>query len=461
MTELLPLPPIQPLKRLQVKDEVLINAERWQVAHDYHHQRQNVHYQSVNQPGIVCGLGVRIIEPTDEFSDDRYKEYKDGRGIQIQAGIAIDLYGNIIVVKNPIEYHINSKVKPEEESRMVYVVLSYPDPKELGKFRNNGQEYNPIVEETFRILEKTDEDPVSDNEVEVCRIRLKQPQESQDKKIKLETPNEVFHPGDNQLDLRYRIHVGAKPRAFVKLATIQGEEDSPSRLALANLRSLASLYPALQVAALQEKDFVNISNYDLIYLKEQQAENFNDSEVQDIKKYLNTGGVVLIEKPIKTTVKKHIITKQHLQKAIAKIRDIESSDNSELATLAEIRPNLEADLKTIQNSLNEEINREQNYFAQWVETPLKNWEDLKLNHPLRTEPFLFAALPSIEGKPIQILTGEGVVIIIGDLSSAWGFNPKLDLQRETIRTAQEMAINILHFAWRRRQMSQLLGNSKE
>ncbi len=460
MTELLPLPPIQPLKRLQVKDEVLINAERWQVAHDYHHQRQNLHYQSVNQPGIVCGLGVRIIEPTDEFSDDRYKEYKDGRGIQIQPGIAIDLYGNIIVVNNHMEYHIDSKVKPEEESRMVYVVLSYPDPKELGKFRNNGQEYNPIVEETFRILEKTDEDPVSDNEVEVCRIRLKQTQDTQDKKIKLETPNEVFNPGDNQLDLRYRIQVGARSQAVVRLATIK-KEDSQSALTFSNLRSLTSLYPALQVAALQDKDFANISNYDLLFLKEPQLETLNDLEVEPIKEYLNTGGVVLIERPIKTTVKKHIITKQQLQKAIAKIKDIESSDNSELATLAEIRPDLEADLKIIEKSLNEEINSEQEYFAQWLETPFKNWEDLEPNHPLRTEPFLFAALPSIEGEQIKIKTCGGLIIIIGDLSSAWGFNPGLDLPRETIRTAQEMAINILHFAWRRRQMTQLLRESNE
>ena len=457
MTKPFPPPSIKPFQRLQIEDGVLINSERWQVAHDYHHQRQNVHYQSVNQPGIVCGLGVRLIEPTDNVSDI----YKDGLSIQIQPGIAIDLYGNIIVVENPENFHINSEVKTKE-SRMVYVVVSYPDPKNLDKSLNNGQEDNFIVTEKFRILEKTDEKPVSDNEVEVCRIRLQQPQ---NQKIKLENPQEVFNPGDNQLDLRYRFQVRTRPQAVVRLATIKGEEDSPNGLAFANFRSLTSLYPALQVADFQEKDrlkevtFANISNYDLLYLKEQQSERLNNSEVEDIKKYLNTGGVVLIEISIKTT---DIITKQQLQKAIAKIEDIESSDrSSELATLAEIRPNLEADLKTIQNSLNQEINSEQNHFAQWLETPLKNWEDLEQNHPLRTEPFLFAALPSIDGQPIQILTGGGLVIIIGHLSSAWGFNLKLDLPRETIRTAQEMAINILHFAWRRRQMSQLLGNSKE
>ena len=335
MTKPFPPPSIKPFQRLQIEDGILINSERWQVAHDYHHQRQNVHYQSLNQPGIVCGLGVRLIEPTDNVSDI----YKDGRSIQIQPGIAIDLYGNIIVVENPENFQLNSEVKIKE-SRMVYVVVSYPDPNNLDKSLNNGKQDNFIVTEKFRILEKTNEQPVSDNEVEVCRIRLKQPQ---NEKIKLETPQDVFNPGDNQLDLRYRILARARPQAVVRLATIKGEEDFPNGLAFANFRSLTSLYPPLQVVDFQEKDrlkevtFANISNYDLLYLKEQQSERLNNSEVEDIKKYLNTGGVVLIETSIKTT---DIVTKQQLQKAIAKIKDIESSDNSELATLAEIKPNL-------------------------------------------------------------------------------------------------------------------------
>jgi fatty acid desaturase len=35
----------------------LMNADRWRRAHEYHHERQNIHYQSLNQPGIVCGWG--------------------------------------------------------------------------------------------------------------------------------------------------------------------------------------------------------------------------------------------------------------------------------------------------------------------------------------------------------------------------------------------------------------------
>jgi hypothetical protein len=68
---------------------------------------------------------------------------------------------------------------------------------------------------------------------------------------------------------------------------------------------------------------------------------------------------------------------------------------------------------------------------------------------------LFAALPTINYQPIQILVGGGIIVTIGNLSSAWGLDEELSYSRETIRTAQEMGINILHFAWRRRQLTQL------
>ena len=452
MTKPWPLSSIKPLKRLQVEDEVLINAERWQVAHNYHHQRQNIHYQSVNQAGIVCGLGVRIIELIDEEISDPI--YEDGRGIQIQPGIAIDMEGNIIVVPKAENFHIDTEVKTQE-SQMVFVVVSYPDPEELNKSRNNGKEYNPIVQETFRILEKTDKEPVSDKELEVCRIKL---QKSQDGKVKLEKPNEVFNPGYNQLDLRYRVQACAKPQAIVRFATIK-KQDSPNALTFSNLRSLPSLYPALQVTACQEKDFATISNYDLLFLKEQHLAETNLPE-EDLKEYLNKGGVILIEIPLTTTATKNIITQQKLEKALSKINDLESGhQDSKLAPLTEIKPNLEADLQTIEKNFDEEINQKLRQFDLLLELeiPIENWENLQPNHPLRTEPFLFGALPSITGSPIQILTQGGIVMIIGSLFSIWELDSELTLPRETIRTAQEMTINILHFAWRRRQMTKLLG----
>ncbi len=52
-----PPPPINPLQRLHVYDSLMMNSQRWLLDLQYHRNRQNVHYQSLNEPGIVSGLG--------------------------------------------------------------------------------------------------------------------------------------------------------------------------------------------------------------------------------------------------------------------------------------------------------------------------------------------------------------------------------------------------------------------
>ncbi|MHC5831523.1 MAG: DUF4159 domain-containing protein, partial [Nostoc sp.] len=104
-----------------------------------------------------------------------------------------------------------------------------------------------------------------------------------------------------------------------------------------------------------------------------------------LKKYLNTGGVLLVDAPLDG------------------------------------------------NALIERIHS----LAQQLENPLRPLDELRRDHPLRTRPFLFAALPMINQQLIQLLTGGGIILIIGDLGSAWGLDRALSLPRLTIRTAQE------------------------
>ncbi|MBN4003354.1 hypothetical protein [Nostoc sp. LPT] len=84
-----------------------------------------------------------------------------------------------------------------------------------------------------------------------------------------------------------------------------------------------------------------------------------------------------------------------------------------------------------------------------------NSDTLSSNHSLRNQPFLFAQLPIVQNYPIHLFNWGGIVLVVGSLSSAWGIDDTLSLSRETIRSAQEMGINILHFAWHRHQLTQL------
>ncbi|MDV2997170.1 MAG: hypothetical protein N4J56_006875 [Chroococcidiopsis sp. SAG 2025] len=391
MTRPFPAPPINPFERLQVADGLLINAERWRHAHSYHRQRQNVHYQSLNQPGIVCGLGVRAIAAPKEVA----AEYRDRSWLQIQPGIAIDLAGNPIVLSKPFNFRITTELQ-DSEPVMVYVVARYRDPDEL-----EAQKQREIVQEMFRIDEKSTSPDIWD--VELCRIRLQI-----DKKA-ITQPADVFFPGYGDIDLRYRTQVQARPQALLRVAQVNFD-DSESSQNFFNLsyllQAVEALYPSLRGGEIIDRvDWkTDLQIYDLLYLTGKQKLSLNASEFKALERYLQSGGILLVDVPSEAT---------------------------------------------------ELIESVQSLAAQELKTPLKSLEQLRRDHPLRTRPFLFAALPLVDRQTIQLLCGGGLILAIGNLGSAWGLDEGLSLSRVTIRTAQELGVNILHYAWKRRQLMNL------
>lgn len=451
-----PPPPIKPFERLKVTDGLLINAQRWQLAHQYHRHYHNAYYQSLHQPGIVCGLGVHISSAPPEVT----AKFRDERWVEVQPGIALDLFGNFIVVPKSERYRIASEVN-KEEPLMVYLVVKFRDPDELKSRRTDER-----VTETFRIDEKTT--LPSDGDVELCRILLKPG------KVELEKPGDVFFPSFNNLDLRYRLQAQSRPQTIVQIAAYQNPLSSSANFGglmttvrndpeqdriVANLscllKSVAGLYPRLQGSdeisqlTLQSTELEQLWEYDLIFFSDRQWQSLNESDLEVLRKYLQSGGVVLVEVSTQgTTVEELTKIKQELDHAIAEI-----GDDLELWGH---RQELQAERDAIATELFKEIaNISQVFheFALSMATPLEYLNQLPRNHPLRTEPFLFSALPTINKNQIELLIGGGIILVIGNLSSAWGVDENLSLARETIRTAQEMGINILHFAWRRRQLT--------
>ena len=444
-----------------------MNADRWRLAHEYHRQRQNVHYQSLNQPGIVCGLGVHIIAPPADVR----AQYRDGRWVQIQPGIAIDLFGNFIIVTEPESYRIVSENR-SPNPLMVYLTISYVDPEKLQLRRKLQGE---LLRETFRIDEKSSSP--GEAEVELCRILLPVAmEEGVVAPVQLENPIDIFFPGYNNLDLRYRTQARSRPQAVVRVAQVNTsqlegaavQQDSSNLSYL--LQSVEALYPAMgaadeigSVTLLPASSQSNLLDYDVLYLKAQPSLSLTQGELNTLGRYLETGGVLLVDADIKgTRLEELIAIKQQLQEAIARIDIIasipDSNQDKHLTAITRIRPELNAELEAAQAELEAEISNVCvvfKNFAQQLGTPLENLENLSWHHPLRTQPFPFAALPTINEQPIQLLTGGGIVVIIGDLSSAWGLAQKQPIPRETIRTAQEMGINLLHFAWRKRQLTPL------
>ena len=394
--QLFPTPSIVPLQRLHVYDSLMMNADRWHLAQTYQRRRQNVHYQSLNQPGIVCGLGICLIEPP-ESADVRFR---DRRWIEIQPGIAIDLEGNVIVVDATIDRRFRIAVKsPSSGSLTVYVVVSYREPEAL-----DSHQHLETLTEQFRFDQKTD--PPAPHEVELCRIQLKPGI------VELANPINVLLPQANQLDLRYRVQAQSRPQAIVSMAQVKphylGQENdrTPENLSFL-MQSVASLYPALKgISEIQQVALTSSDPLtpDVLYLTDSQAIGLDDHELERLQQYLETGGVLLVE----------------------------------AATDSQI---------TIDDVIN--------LLSDSLETSLQR-QTANRDCPLRISPFLFAALPSTE-TPIQLWQGGGIILVQGDLSASWGLNDSLDRSRNDLRSAQEFGVNILHFAWNRRRLTQLLS----
>lgn len=456
-----PPPLIKPFDRLQVTDGLLMDAQRWRLAHDYHRQRQNMQYQSLNQPGIVCGLGISVIAPPADVRE----QYRDGRWVQIQPGLAIDLFGNFIVVTEPENYRIvseNRSAKP----LIVYLTASYVDPERLHR-----KQLGEILRETFRLDEKSN--PPSETEVELCRILLPPSvEENVPATVQLEHPTDVFFPSYNNIDLRYRAQARSRPQSVVRVAQVMNRyapENSVSHLPYL-LQSVEALYPAMTATdeiaqvPLSPSAVNQLVGYDLLYLQAGSSLSLNDAALEALNAYLASGGVLLVDVATQgTRLEELSLVKQQLQDAIARLNLAArtpasiGSDNP-ITALGEINPELEAEFKATQAELEEEIHKTCLVFSQLSQqlgTPLENLEKLIFNHPLRTQPFLFSALPTINEQPIQIMVGGGIIILVGDLSSAWGLDANRPVSRETIRTAQELGINLLHFAWRKRQLTPL------
>lgn len=398
----------------------MMNARRWGMVETYHQQRQNLQFQSLHQPGIVTGLGVRVIEPPESA-----EEGQDYPWIEIQPGVAIDLKGNPIVVA-PLEsnrsavndltlkYPIQRK-PPTGGSVTVYITVSHEPCAVLPKPNRE------MIREWFRIDEITH--PPSGQQIELCRIKLTNPKALSDS-------HDAGAPGDNQLDFRFRLQARTRPQAIVRAAQLRPENKfeetsdlstftlyQRSRQNLSSLmEAIPGLYPALQGSSEVREVLLSdpLYSYDLLHLPDGEVLlQMGDRSLETLKQFTQNGGGLLIE------------------------------------------TSPEAAFDSIQQRLVTLIPDD-------APPALHAWENLPDEmpsgriHPLRRSPFLFGRLPNVQGVPLQLFNSGSIVLLQGRLSSSWGLADNVTLSREEIRTAQEFGINILYYLWQRRQWSRLM-----
>jgi hypothetical protein len=463
-----------------VSDGLLINAERWQLAHAYHRQRQNLHFQSLNQPGIVDGLGVCIIPPPDTVAS----QFRDRRWVQIQPGIAIDINGNPIVVPEPVNFRISSVsenavdsgrtqthgetgrviTNGELGSETVYLTLRYVDPDTLER-RTETQ----VVRETYRIDEK--DSPPTANEIELCRIKL-----SRDFTA-LQPSQDVLDPTPGNLDLRYRPQVCPRSTASIRVAI---RNESPLLEGIESLlRSLPGLYPKLQpLPPLVFSEFTpeiqaELADCAALFISHSAFQHLSPSHDDVLRQYIKTGGSIIVEHPMQDDeLGELLMVHQRLSEAIKQISAVQDasdtrtrrSPNAELnapssnSEMDRMHGELTQELDEISVAIDEmmsSIGREYDPFLTPLGITLVPWEKLPFLHPFRCQPFTFSRLPTFADQLHKILVGRGFSVILGNITSALQGYLGEPLGRSDLRAAEELGINALYTTWQRHRLTQL------
>ncbi|MEM9117497.1 MAG: hypothetical protein AAGD09_06395 [Cyanobacteria bacterium P01_F01_bin.56] len=467
-------PAIVPLSRLRVSQGLLITAERWQHAQKYQRQRQNLYYQSLHQPGIVHGFGVTAI-PVPEGTQESARHHL---WVSIAPGIAIDLKGNPIVLKSPVAFGIDpSKLDLRQGNRQtVYLVAQHVDPEmtqELDQPEKlqtaSGEPISDRVQEDCRFIQRR-EFELQPEDVELCRIQL------QFDSPHVQNAESVHFPEVNTLDLRHRLTAQARPQQVVKMAQcVMGthpERHIPGSL-MAMTRGTTALFPALQ----SDRSLCIVSQDALnAHLGHRQTpdlllEQLNDCQLthlpqpllapllvpgqERLGQYLKQGGVLLITlnddrlPPLETIY-------QELSAALA---DLNADSTADDRTDDELRSQLTNRLHQVQYHIHDRVNglcQQVQTFAQQLGYSLSGDGTIDRHHPLKASPFTFSTWPTVGDHPLRLFCWNGIVLAIGPFFELWEAERKGEgRSRPDIRTAQELAINLLHYAWSHHHLTQL------
>jgi hypothetical protein len=95
------------LKRINPFQGLIIDADTWQDAHNYHRAQQRLHLLTFHSTGIIQGLEVTASDPPD-------------LSVVIHPGIAVDPEGNIVIVPKKQRYQLQTRQKG-----VVYLVIQF------------------------------------------------------------------------------------------------------------------------------------------------------------------------------------------------------------------------------------------------------------------------------------------------------------------------------------------------
>ena len=189
----------------------------------------------------------------------------------------------------------------------------------------------------------------------------------------------------------------------------------------------------------------------------EEAIALTNSELEELQAYLVQGCTVVIEYDDQDVLKylNSLKTVQiDITNALADLQTL-PTDTSANSELHRIRQELQDELSACQVTFQHQIQTIGQRLHRWAQVlpDLTFAPSPQSTAVLTQHPYLFDELPQLPTGPVHLLTDNGIILVIGSLSAAWT-RQQFDapLPRSTLRDAQELGINILHYASSRQQM---------
>ena len=285
------------LKRVNPFEGLIIDADAWRDAHEYHRDHLRLHLLAFHFNGIVQGLEVVASSPPD-------------KSVIVQPGIGVDPEGNVIVVRQQQKYQLQT-----QKAGMVYIVIQFRDvPGEPYQPPNGGQPTRML--DAYRIQER-DKLP-NEPYLELTRIDYDPNTGS------IQDTRGNLSPGKNIIDLRYR--KSSAPAAVERAPAPKKKEVTPTQpeivipqvpqveemfvghivlgeadktLHSAGLQNLInkSTKPGELVIKLSEITSLaqGLDRYSLLYLSGTGRFDLDTTQQESLSKYLQAGGVIFGE----------------------------------------------------------------------------------------------------------------------------------------------------------------------
>jgi hypothetical protein len=274
------------IKRINPFAGLIIDADIWREAHEYHRNQLKLHVQAFHNAGIVRGLGVKADSPPS-------------LSVTIEPGIAVEPAGNMIVVPQPQRYHFQTRKRG-----VIYLIIQFREIPVGPLQPPNGGQPTRILEAYS--IQECDQFP-TEPFLELARIDFDPTMAT------VKDAASVTSYNKNEIFLSYRIE--AKPPQIEKIVTSGVEntgEAKPSirlgHMVMGNAAKqlhtagLKSLLREIKYQYNFEVDFEentpltnDIDRFDVLYLTGNGRFELAPEKQKILENYLQTGGIILAD----------------------------------------------------------------------------------------------------------------------------------------------------------------------